>query len=1383
MRLSKYFHIFSLLITFCFVFSKNATATEYPTAMNFINKLQNKNVAIGEVEAFIQDYQGFMWLGGRDALVRYDGYEFLPMQLLKDAQDKTDLEAVTQVVDLFEDSDKTLWAATRSGLIKFDRNNNYFVKLQAANGQPLEIYRSTVNRITESPSGELLLGAYQGLQVVDKTTLNVTTYAHDVNNPKSLAHNVIRDFKFDNNGNLWIATEAGLNFCNWQDKTFKNFVPDPSHPGSLPHNSGWSVEIDMDGYVWMGVNQGLYRFDPNREKFTRYRHDANNINSLSGDFIYDLLMDQEGRLWIGTDTGSVNLYQPERDKFIRFQSNGNIGSIVTNSVRRLYQDNIGDFWVGNYPTGVSYHDRSSAAFTLFKNQGDNPNSIISDNIGAILEDRDGNLWVGAGGITRIDAITGEFKRYTPGENGQIASGSILTGHIDSDGDIWVGTWASGMFRYNPKTDRFDQIPFDDTLAKTGLKTSKVMTDDVVWSIMEDHNKDMWLGMHNGGLSRFDKHTNTFYIYEQNQTHPEKSINNELVWVVYEDSKNRLWIGTPSGLNLYLRDTDTFSNYTAYTDPPNGLPAGSVMAIHEDSVRRLWLGTDGGLFQYMEDKDKFEGYTTKDGFATNSIRSITEDEMGNLWMGTSNGVVVFNPNSKEVNNYQTYNGETIGGFNAGVALTTSKGLVALGGINGLRIFDTRKLGANPHIPPVVLTDFQLFTNSVAINGPEKILTQSIGLTDQITLDYKKTMLSFTFAALNFRDPEKNQYAYMLEGFDDKWREVGNQRTALYTNLDTGKYIFRVKASNNDGLWNEKGVSLNLVQLPPPWQTWWAYSLYTLTIIAILAQFIRSQQKKRQLVEEQNRILEERVADRTKELRAKNNDIQAMLGNMRQGLFTIEPGGTIHPEYSAHLESIFNTQAIAGTKAMDLLFAHANLGQDILNQAQEVLGSVIGEDAMNFDFNSHLLPEEYQASIDSAEKVLALDWSPILVDDTVDKLMVSVRDITLLKQMEKEAKGKQKQLDIISQLLNIPAKKYLNFMTTAKQFIDQNKQCILEAKNSIESINLLFRNMHTIKGNSRTYGFSHISEAAHQAESYYNELKNNPESTWNPQTLSRDLSLVEKAINEYDTVYKEVLGRGGEKQNARRPGGFWADEKMVTHLRQYIHSIESRFPSIKEMTDLVPAGHLISEALSIPLQGTIAEIISSLPAMAQELAKEPPSVEVNDNGVRIYQASEDLMNNVFAHLLRNCLDHGIEPQEERKKLGKSDAGSILINANVSEQQLFLSVGDDGRGLNIGQLYQKGITAQRWQPSDQVSIEEVATLIFESGVTTKDQVSHISGRGVGMDAVKQFIQEAGGDIRLELSPTINHGGDTLPDFVPFKFIIRLPARHFFCKGTPLE
>jgi streptogramin lyase len=390
---------------------------------------------------------------------------------------------------------------------------------------------------------------------------------------------------------------------------------------------------------------------------------------------------------------------------------------------------------------------------------------------------------------------------------------------------------------------------------------------MIWSVYEDKQLNLWFATHYNGLTRYDKKTGLYNYYPYDPDNPI-TVSSLVVWTSFEDSHNRFWVGTAYGLNLMDREQGTFKRYLPDPNKPRHLVNGSVLDIHEDQQGRLWLGTDAGLHLYHSETDDFSVYGIKDGFFNEGIRAILEDKNGNLWLGTNNGIVMYNPDTRVVRNYTRYNGELIGGVATGSAATTPLGEMVFGTRNGLYIIDPEKLLINEQAPSVVLTDFRIFTEKVNIGGSEKILTESINQTEKITLDYTQSMISFSFAALNYRDPEKNQYAYKLEGFDDKWREVGNQRKALYTNLPAGSYQFQVRASNNDGVWNEQGRRIALTILPPPWKTWWAYLTYIFIGVGVLIWYARAQHKKVLDERKTSRELEIKVAERTTELKNKN-----------------------------------------------------------------------------------------------------------------------------------------------------------------------------------------------------------------------------------------------------------------------------------------------------------------------------------------------------------------------------------------------------------------------------------------------------------------------------------------------------------------------------------
>ena len=520
------------------------------------------------------------------------------------------------------------------------------------------------------------------------------------------------------------------------------------------------------------------------------------------------------------------------------------------------------------------------------------------------------------------------------------------------------------------------------------------------------------------------------------------------------------------------------------------------------------------------------------------------------------------------------------------------------------------------------------------------------------------------------------------------------------------------------------------------------------------------------------MEVKVSERTGELQKKNNDIQDMLSNMRQGLFTIETDGTIHPEYSTYLESIFEKDNLAGKDAYTLLFTGAQVGSNELNQVKEGIDSIIGEDELNFTINSHILISDYETIISDNLKSLSLDWNAIVdADDIVQKLMVSVRDVTLLKQMENEAASKKRELDIVSQLLNLPSSKYQKFISATIDFLNDNEE-LIKINTTMEDniVSELFRNMHTIKGNCRTYGFTHFSDVVHEVETLYSRLKKG-DSEWNQKALLSDIAAVRETLAEYEHIYTSVLGRQ-PSDNVRDGSGFWMNEETAQRMNKNIEQIIIDIPSEAHQQSLNDLKRVLEQGISSTLEEALEDVIDSLPSIAEQLDKEAPTVNTNGDGIRIKNEHLETINNVFAHLLRNCLDHGIETAAQRIEKGKSAAGTIKVIGRNKNQKIFFMVEDDGRGLNIQRLYDIGVKQGRWQVGDTIATRTIGDIIFESGVSTKETVSDISGRGVGMDAVRAFIRKLGGDVYIE--PTGEQAVEIETgkvEFTSVKVIIELP------------
>lgn len=844
--------------------------SDYPKKIHFRNIMQNQDIALGEVESILQDYQGFMWLGGRNALLRYDGYEFLPIPAAKDLANVTETEPVNQVLELVEDKQQTLWAATRSGLYRYDRDHEVLLPVMIPSS--LLEANGAINAIAESAAGEILIGTATGFGILNPTT-GVLSILNQQNG--DLPSNLVNDIVVDKDI-VWLGMDTGLAQLDLASRKITLHIPNPENPKSTLENSIRTIAVDHRGRVWVGSDNGIYRLDRSTNQFTHYQYDPHNPNSLGNNFSRQIYVDRNGWVWTGSDGAGLSLYNEAQDNWIRFdRGEGGAGRLVSNTIRRIYEDRIGDLWVGTYPSGVHIYDRSSAAIRVYRKSPIAEQGPMDDNVEALVEDVNGSLWIGSNGISRFDAASDSFVHYqhTNGDDSRVATTAVLNGTRDSQGNLLFGTWGAGIQKYNPATDRFDTLPVDPDQSKRGAKTGDKLNDLMVWNTFEDRQQNLWFSTHYNGLTKFDQASGTYHFYPHSEN-GEHSLSSTVAWVSYEDSHGRFWVGTAYGLNLLNRENNRFKRYLPDDKNPRSLANGSVLAIYEDTKQRLWFGTDMGLHLYHPESDDFTHYDNSNGFADQGIRAIVEDRQGNLWLGTNNGIVRFNPDTLAVKNYTRFNGELIGGVATGAALVTRSGTLAFGSRNGLYFFDVDRLESHQNnlAPAIALTDFRLFTEKVPIHGPNNLLDKVITQTRTLRLDHTQSMISFTFTALNYRDTEKNLYAYKLDGFDNQWREVGNQRTALYTNLPAGTYQFRVKASNNDGIWNEEGRSLQLIVLPPPWKTWWAYTIYAAIVIGLLLLFVHNQHQKVMVARNISRELEHKVAERTAELQNKNAELE-------------------------------------------------------------------------------------------------------------------------------------------------------------------------------------------------------------------------------------------------------------------------------------------------------------------------------------------------------------------------------------------------------------------------------------------------------------------------------------------------------------------------------
>lgn len=550
---------------------------------------------------------------------------------------------------------------------------------------------------------------------------------------------------------------------------------------------------------------------------------------------------------------------------------------------------------------------------------------------------------------------------------------------------------------------------------------------------------------------------------------------------------------------------------------------------------------------------------------------------------------------------------------------------------------------------------------------------------------------------------------------------------------------------------------------------ALGLMNLCFMGVLVFFIRNNVNMMAVIAEQNATLELRVAERTSQLRQKTNDIQAMLENMPQGVLTVLPGGVIHPEYSAYMETIFDTKDIAGKTLMDLVFTNTSLGSDALSTVEVAVGSVIGEDSMNYEFNSHLLVTEFDKTMPNGDvKSLELSWSPITDDnDTVEKLMLCVRDVTELKRLASEAGAQKRELEIIGEILGVSQEKFGEFIDSAKKFVAENKEILEKTpQKDMDAVGLLFRNMHTIKGNARTYGLLNMTNTVHETEQVYDELRKDPEKVWEQESMLAQLAEVDALLDEYHKINDVKLGRKGPGRRGSVEKFLMVEKDQVARALELIKAAKAA-----DAQAMANALHEVDQTLSLigteKIDHVLAGILESMPSLAKELGKEPPKISIEDHGIVVRTQIVGLLKNVFTHVFRNSMDHGLETADVREAAGKSAAGHIRLNLSIKDGRLQFKLGDDGRGLAVAKIRQKAIDNGLIPADGNTPPEEIAQLIFASGFSTAEKVTEVSGRGVGMDAVKGFLQREGGDVAIHFTD------NTVADMRPFELVISLPEK----------
>lgn len=769
------------------------------------------------VSCILQDKQGFMWFGTKDGLSRYDGYTFKTFK-----HDKKNKNSIGNnfIWSLYQDESDVIWVGTDAGVYVYHPETESFLLFDqpASDGSTIV---ASVNDIKCDRNGDLwftagwqgifrynlkkkelvafrqeaIINAWcicidqenriwvgthgYGLGCYDQQKKQFESIQIPIESEKNIQDDIYRIF-YDNYNNLLIGTaNGGIKIISLVDKQLKPFPIESDKKGNLFIRD---IMRRSDNELWIATESGIYIYDTQKQTIKNLRYEYADPYSISDNAIYSIYKDREGGVWIGTYFGGVNYYPPQYSPFKRFYPLNNTTGLQGRRVREFQQDKYGGIWIGTEDAGLNYFNPANQTFKNFTSNGKQENLAYS-NIHGLLADGD-KLWVGtfAHGMNVIDIKTQKVVRYykkTENPN-SLCDNNVFSIYKDHSGNLWMGT-INGLDLYNPQNDDFTKIDYTKNT--------------FIYDIFESHDGILWFASFSSGLFRYNPRNNEWKVFLH-----------------------------------HIEDSTSICH-------------NKIISIFEDSKMNLWFTTEGGgISRYNPKKENFTSYSTDNGLPNNVVYKILEDNSGKLWLTTNNGLCCFDPNKETVKTYTRSNGLPGNSFNYKSGLKTPDGELYFGCLNGFISFNPASFTENKFIPPVIITDFRLFNKEIPIGEKNSLLKQSVSNTKEIKLKHNQSSFSIDFAALSYTSPEKNKYAYILKGFENEWTTLSDNHSVSYSNIPPGNYVFQVKGSNSDGIWNEQATCLKISIHPPFYKTNWAYFIYLLAMVGFALYLVISFKEK-------------------------------------------------------------------------------------------------------------------------------------------------------------------------------------------------------------------------------------------------------------------------------------------------------------------------------------------------------------------------------------------------------------------------------------------------------------------------------------------------------------------------------------------------------------
>ncbi len=776
------------------------------------------------VTDIIQDSKGYIWISTYRGLSRFNGNDF--SYYFYDENDETSLSHNLNAC-LLEDHEGKIWVGSAVNSVSvFDPETEKFERLYGGDADSLQITNNSVRVIFEDSDFNIWVGTEYGFSIISKDRKNFKKYYCD-RGDCAAGFNCERvyDVVEDNNRKIWLATEDNRLIRYDMDKhTFQKIKYSTLPLDKFEDNLLKNLYLQNDSLLWIASNNaGLSKLNVNTLQYKTYASNGSNTGPSSMQ-IRDVL-EVGNKLWLATDGSGLDIFDPVSETFINHRRNRNKPkSISSDGIWRLFKDKQGIIWLGTFQGGINKYDPGSNYFKLLDQdtQGQGV-KFPSVPILSLVEDKDENVWIGTdwGGLycLKDDRV---IKHYTSdAENNKLSTNVVKSLSLDHSDNLILGTYNHGLTFYDRQTNNFKHYYRNEI---NGPPNNNI------WAILTDSRNETWIGTLGEGIAKFDSKTGSF----NRPTIDCINSSFEHIYNIFEDSKSNLWFSTDGGVLFHDRRTNSWECIsTKDVHKSDNIEINEVRAVVEDNLRHIWMATAAGLLRYIPEKDEYRLFSIKDGIPQLPLLALSIDDYGNLIIASRTYISQFDLSKESVISYSIDDNS----FSYNSILKRKNGEIMLAGTNGITRFHPEDLRKNEFIPPVFITGFETFGKGINSNSDSSRKFNTTASLECIDLNYDHTMINIKYAALNYTETDRNQFAFMLEGFDTDWHMVSNRREATYTNLDPGSYTFKVKAANNHGVWNNEGSQIEIHVSPPFWKTYWFMTLATLLIATLIYLIIK------------------------------------------------------------------------------------------------------------------------------------------------------------------------------------------------------------------------------------------------------------------------------------------------------------------------------------------------------------------------------------------------------------------------------------------------------------------------------------------------------------------------------------------------------------------